>query len=316
MRTSFLIALLFSCIIGGTYWYRTTANMCPVPISYRLGELDASFGLSWADAQKRVLMAETAWEEAVNRELFVYDETADFTVNFIFDERQLQSDQEERQRRFLDGQLEENEEVFAAITFAQSQYDELATAYQVRIDGYETRLAEYNQTVQRYNDRGGAPENEFALLEAERAELNAEANALEGLATELNELAARINRLSDEGNRLVDSYNQNVEQYNQVFGYAREFTQGDFQGDRINIYEFSTANELQSVLMHEFGHALGIGHVATESSVMYYLLEDENVTPVFTEADLNAFYAVCGTGYEWDNQLRSFIRNTLSAVSR
>jgi Rad3-related DNA helicase len=293
MRFSFLLALIFAIILSSTYWYRTTAAICPIPLPYQIGEIDPSFELSYDEVKEQVATAETEWEEAVSRELFLYDVNAEFTINFIFDERQEQSNQEERQRRFLDGQLEENEEVFAAIEFAQGQYDELAAAYEVRAETYETRLADYNQTVQRYNDRGGAPEAEFAALEVEREELNAEADALARLASELNDLANRINQLSDEANRLVDSYNANVADYNQSFGYSREFTQGDYQGDRINIYEFSTDNELQSVLMHEFGHALGIGHVVTQ-------------------ADLDAFYAVCGTGGEWDNQLRRIIRSALS----
>lgn len=312
MRFSFLLALIFTIVLSVGFWYRSTADICPVPLPYRIGEVDDSFDLSFDEVKDRVAIAEDQWESAVNRDLFVYDEAAAFTVNFIFDERQEQSNQEERQRRFLDGQLEENEEIFAAIEYAQSEYDEMSATYESRAVGYEERLEAYNRTVRQYNDRGGAPEEEFAELEAERESLNAEAEALSSLLTELNELGTRINQLTREGNRLVDSYNESVNHYNENFGYAREFTQGDYQGDRINIYEFSSDNELQSVLLHEFGHALGVGHVDTESSVMYYLLEENPDVPLLTASDLDAFYAECGSGKEWDHQLRTFVRNVLS----
>ena len=151
-----------------------------------------------------------------------------------------------------------------------------------------------------------------SLPEAERTALQAEASELEQTAAELNELARRINQLSEEGNRLIDSYNDDVESYNTRFGHGEIFTQGDYKGDHINIYEFSSDNELQTVLLHEFGHALGIDHVEASSSVMYYLLEDVESDPLFSASDLEAFSSVCGSGKEWDQLARQTIRNFLS----
>lgn len=312
MRFSFLLVFIFTVVIGVGYWYQTTAYICPIPLEYRIGEVDPSFNLSFEEAKNKVLSAEEQWEESVNRDLFKYSDSAEFTVNFIFDERQAQSYAEERERRFLDGQLAENEELFEAVTLAQTEYEKLNRAYRERLGNYETRLQAYNQTVQQYNDRGGAPEKEYAKLEEERIALEQEANQLETTAAELNELANRINQLNREGNRLVDAYNDKVQDYNRIFGTEREFTQGDYQGDSINIYEFSSDNELQTVLLHEFGHALGIEHVEASSSVMYYLLQDVDDIPYFSADDLEAFFSVCGSEKEWDQQLRKAIRSLLS----
>ncbi len=312
MRFPFTLFLLFALVIGGGYWYRSTAAVCPVPLSYRLGELNESFNLEREAAVAILKQAEDQWEVAVNRDLFVYDETADFTINFVFDERQELSDAEKNQRETLDAQLVENEELFSVIDTAQAEYDRLARSYQDRADSYETRLEAYNQTVLQYNDRGGAPAEEFAALEEERVALNQEANALTVLTDELNELAARLNALSDRGNALVDTYNNNVERYNEQFGFSKEFTQGDYQGDKINIYEFSNENELQTVLLHELGHALGIDHIDATSSVMYYLLEDADASPMFSAADLAAFYDVCGMETSWEQKLRHTIRTVFN----
>lgn len=312
MRSSFLIALIIAIFFSGGAWYQSTAALCPVPLSYRIGEVNPSFNLSLEEAKQKVQRAEAQWEESVNRNLFDYDENADFAVNFIFDERQEASNAEERERRFLDGQLAENEELFEVVEAAQREYDNLAADYEVRVAAYERRLVEYNQTVQQYNDRGGAPESEFEALEVERIALNRESADLSNTVTQLNNLAAQINALSTEGNRLIDSYNEDVTEYNDAFGHGHEFTQGDYRGDEINIYEFSNDNELQAVLLHEFGHALGIDHIDATSSVMYYLLEEADVSPRFSGADLEAFYAVCGSGKEWDHQVRKAIRSVLA----
>lgn len=312
MRIYFFAALVGAVIISTTFWYRTTAAVCPVPLSYRVGEIDSSFNLSLDEAKLKVLAAETQWERVVNRDLFVYDEDADFVVNFIYDERQEQSNAEERQRRFLDGQLAENEELFAAVELAQTEYDNIAASYETRADAYEERLSAYNKKVQQYNDRGGAPEDAFEELETERRELNTESEELSELVTQLNELASQINKLSAEGNRLIDAYNDEVETYNEQFGYAREFTQGDYHGDMINIYEFSSDNELQAVLLHEFGHALGIDHVDAPSSVMYYLLEDADSEPLLSDADMQAYYEVCGVRADFGQEMRRLIRDVLN----
>lgn len=311
MRFPFTLALLFAVVLGGGFWYQNTAAICPIPLSYRLGELDESFSLSVDEAKQTLFEAEAKWEESVGRDLFIYDENADFTINFVFDERQELSDAESTQRNKLDAQLKENEELFAVVDKVQIEYNALARSYQNRTATYEERLDEYNQTVLQYNDRGGAPEEEFEVLESERIALNKEADDLIILADELNNLAARLNELSDRGNALVEIYNRDVARYNEQFGFSREFTQGDYQGDKINIYEFSNRNELQTVLLHEFGHALGIDHVVASSSVMYYLLEDMEAVPTFSTDDLAAFYAVCGTTEGWQQKLRRSIRTVL-----
>jgi hypothetical protein len=182
------------------------------------------------------------------------------------------------------------------------------------LGAYETRLGAYNRKVSSFNDQGGAPPGQFAALEAERRELDRESAGLQATTGELNTLIANINELGDRGQALVDSYNREVEIFNDNFGFSREFTQGDYQGDRINIYKFSDVQELEQVLAHEFGHALGIDHVDVESSLMYYLLEETNQSPTLSAADSAAFTAVCGTGEEFDQTVRRTIRDFLTLI--
>ena len=162
------------------------------------------------------------------------------------------------------------------------------------------------------NDRGGARPEVFEQLEEERLRLEQISSALRTEAEALNTLAQQLNQLSTEGNRLIDTYNQEVQAYNEEYGQSHEFTQGDYQGGEINVYKFSNSNELQSVLAHEFGHALGIDHIEQPDALMYYLLDDELLqAPTLAASDIAAYNAVC-TNQGMAGSIRSIIRQLIS----
>jgi predicted Zn-dependent protease len=63
----------------------------------------------------------------------------------------------------------------------------------------------------------------------------------------------------------------------------------------INIYQFHDESDLELVLAHELGHALGLNHVENPESVMYYLMEKQNLENIqLTTQDLQAIKNVCG----------------------
>lgn len=315
MRFSYLLTFVLILVGAGAFWYQAGASICPVPLAYRLGNLDGHFNISKEKALTDLAKAEKVWEDYAERDLFYYDENADLVVDFVFDERQASADSETTQRELLDKEKEQNEATFTKIKELQAEYEVKTRDYQTDVSAYESRLQSYNEKVSRYNDQGGAPQDVYAELEKEKERLAKEAADLNDTATQLNELADKINELSEQANKLVETYNQKVQYYNTEFGYSREFTQGDYQDGQINVYKFSNDTELEKVLVHEFGHALGIDHVEGESSVMYYLLGDTSSAPTLSDDDKKAFVAVCGTGDEWQHKARRFIRNLLAAVN-
>lgn len=315
MRTPFLVLLWMALVIAGTYWYQTTASVCPVPLSYRLGDVDESFNISQDEAKSYIKEAEAVWEDRVNRELFVYDDEADLVIDFVYDDRQALANSEESRRLALDKQNEQNDIVLATIESAQQEYESLSLVYKEKVSQYEADLSKYNDEVNRYNDRGGAPPDVYVELDKKRQSLNAEASTLSDTADKLNKLVEKINSLTERGSQLVNEYNREVNKYNAEFGFEREFTQGDYQSiGEIHVYKFSSQTELVRVLAHEFGHALGFGHVEDGSSVMYYLLEDTNSDPVLSEEDVVMYDAVCGKSESFGQKARRTIRELLNKL--
>lgn len=296
MRSGFSILLIVTVLFAGGYFYYIAQAVCPVPLSYRIGDLDERFNLSEEEARLAVATAEGVWEDATGRNLFTYDPDADFTINFVFDERQALSDAEQDFKNQLDRTEGQNEQIAAEYEALVAEYNELKAAYTSAAAVYERKLEDYNDTVSKYNAAGGAPKDAYEKLENTKDELDQERRALNKQTAQLNDLVAEINQVGDKGNQVIETYNEGVATYNQTFGQPREFTQGDYQGDHINIYTFSDRAELELVLTHELGHALHLGHVEGSTSIMYYLIGDQSRELTPTESDLAEFTHVCGSG--------------------
>lgn len=315
MRFPFLVALATTIALAGTVWYQNTKTICPVPITYKVNQIDSHFNLSLEQAKTHVAAAEAVWEASAGRDLFTYDENADLIIDFVFDDRQAKADSEMSQKEALDKKQEENDALRNTINDLQKEYEADASVYERAVDAYERDLTAYNAKVQSYNDQGGAPAEAFNQLEAEKQSLNQTSAELDATEARLNELGGKINQLGATSNKLIDEYNRDVALYNEQFGFTEEFTQGDYTDGVINIYKFSNERELVAVLTHELGHALGIDHVEGESSVMYYLLAESDSTPVLSAEDTEAFTAVCGAEESFQGQIRHIIRTTLKALN-
>ena len=313
MRSYYVILLLITLFGSGLYFYTAYQPVCNVPVTYTIGKLDARFNLTPADVKAYLATAEKVWEDAAHRNLFDYDESSSFPVNFIFDDRQERTIAEEAERQSLDQKESTSATIAAEYKKLTAEYATLQTAYKKVSLAYEARLNSFNAKVAEYNARGGAPVPVFEALKVEEKAISTVASSLEKRANELAALAQRINDLSERGNQLITQYNAGVADYNTRFGGANEFTQGDYQGTDINIYKFSSDNELLRVLTHEFGHALGVGHVEGTTSVMYYLMEKQPQFPVLTAEDTAALQVVCSVQSEISNW---FYRPVYTFVSK
>jgi len=266
-----------------------------VPLAYRVGAIDPSFDITESEARAALSEAESLWEDATGRNLFTYDESAKVSVNFVFDERQADANAEQNLRDELEEKEDLSDSVKQQYTELLDRYDDLKHSYEKRTDSYEERLDAHNKEVERWNKAGGAPSDVYENLQNRQQELSEEQKELNGIAYELNQLVKQMNAIGAEGNSLIDDYNEVVEEYNQRFHEEHEFTQGDYQGEAINIYQFDSTEELVIVLAHEFGHALSLSHVEGDESIMYFFMEKQSIEEGVTLEDEEEFKRVCGT---------------------
>ena len=285
------IGLLLTFIFIGITLNQT---VCDNVLRYTILNFDDRFGISRDDFKSTLFEAELIWESMFALNLFEYDTEAEFKVNLIFDERQQFTFEEKTLREKLE-RTETDRDVFSEEynTLTES-YSNTAREYETALGRYEKYLLQYNESVSRWNKKGGAPPRIYEQLKKDKSILEKEEVLLEQKRLNLNSLASKINNTAKENNQLVDAYNTSVLTYNNKFGIRREFDQGDYRGNEINIYQFDTLNDLRLTMAHELGHALVLAHVENSSSIMYYLMDEQNLLdPRLTEEDIEALKSEC-----------------------
>ncbi len=271
-----LLLFLFGmvlCFIGAVRYF--VPDPCAQALAYSIGELDERFHLSHSEFLAIIQDAELAWERASGRDIFVYDAASPFTVNLRYDERQERADRAQRAADMLEKTAQTRASIQRQYDNALSAYERAQDAYEARLAAYETDMDEFRADVQQSNAAGGASPEEYAALQSRQKALQARHDELEDERVHVNELASAVNTLAESDRKTVKTYNQGVEQYNNEFADEGEFGQGEYTGDAITIYTFTDRKNLERVLQHELGHALGIGHLPNPASVMYYLVHDE-----------------------------------------
>ncbi len=301
MRIPFAGALIVTLVASCGYFYYVAGSICPAPLSYRIGSLDERFNLTQEEAQVAISEAEAVWEDVMGKNLFSYDDNGTLGIHFLYDQRQELSNTEDLLQEKLDATETVSDAMRDTYATLVAKYNEERLFYTQKVEAYEARLFTYNAEVEKYNERGGAPSDVYANLENEKRQLSREQVVLGTFANKLSSRVAEINAVGEKANKIVNTYNQGVDVYNNTFGTAREFTQGDYTNNIINIYTFENHTELVLVLVHEMGHALGLNHVENNASVMHYLLHGGKEGSTLTEKDialsaedLTEFDKVCG----------------------
>ena len=257
------------------------------PLHYTLGSFDRRFGITQERFLEIAEDAKAVWEKSAGRSFFVYDSAADFRLNLIYDQRQERTDDAKRAKSKIDSRgksydllVWQHGKMTGRVTDAQERYQADAAAY-------ERTMNEFNERITQWNEAGGAPAAESEKLSMERRRLEERGSELERRRVSINDDVSAINDITAEINTLVAENHLEVTLYNGKFVEGREFEQGVYDGQSINIYQFTGPIELRMALIHEFGHALGFGHVDDPAAIMFYRFEQQDLDNVhLTEADL------------------------------
>lgn len=244
---------------------------CDTPISYRLGSVDPRFGLTDQQVISDIKESENVWESNINKNLFEYKTDGDIEINFIYDQRQLLTNQI--------NELDTN------VKNQQKNLDPEIAAYKNRAAEFNNKMNQLNTDIESWNAKGGAPPDEYDKLKNRQAELEQESKNLQAIATSLNQSTAQYNNKVGELQQTVNTFNQAI---------TAEPEEGEYIYDNgvqtINIYFVNTKDELIHTLAHEFGHSLRIGHNENELSIMYPLT---NTSTQLSSSDLEDLTKAC-----------------------
>jgi chromosome segregation ATPase len=272
-------------------------NPCSSSIYYTIGTVDQEFGLTEDNFLLITQKAAEEWNNATNKELFLFDEEKGIKVNLLYDYRQDTTLKIEE----IKSNHHEDRDVYSKLIEEYNKnietYTENKNNLEVITLDYNQRIANLEKDISLWNKSKKRDEEEYNKLNQEKEELENIFYDIKKRQEELRQMSSDINYLVEEMNKVGSKLNINVDQYNTVASTLNsQFEQGSYISsaveNKINIYQFVDEESLLQVLIHEFGHALGLEHSTNPDDIMYWINTEEK--QVITESSLNQLNAICG----------------------
>jgi hypothetical protein len=271
---------------------------CLTPIKYRVGRLDARFGITREDFQRHVEEAAEVWAAAAGRKLFSADDRGGLEIDLVYDGRQEVTEHFVAARAGIAEKIKAADAISDETLPMRNRIAVLDNSYSSQSSSYREALTAYNKIVAQLNAKGGVPEAERQSLDSQKLVLQKRAAQLQAMRQEQNLLIGDLNALVRQHNMLVDRANAEAKALNESGVVGVQFEQGRYfrrsSEEHIHIFEYESETGLVVILAHEMGHALGIRHNGDPASIMSPLVHTK--TPILTAEDREGLKTACSPG--------------------
>jgi hypothetical protein len=275
-----------------------TSSPCKEPLTYRIGTVDERFGLSREEFSRLVGKAAAVWAAPLSRELLREEPEGKIVVNLLYDYRQEASDKLKRLNYAISNTRDSYNELKVRFETLKAEFEQKKEAMGKDLNDYNKQIRVFNEENEAGHRQGGVPEEVYHRLLREKENLNAIQDHLQGRQEALKQMADTLNSMVIVINEIAMEHNLDTVTYrDEGSKLGDEFSKGHYARkglkESITIYQFDGAQGLVRVLVHEFGHALGLGHSGDPHAVMHRLVRDDESFDL-TPADIAALKARCG----------------------
>lgn len=273
--------------------YRPVISPCVTPMKYTIGSFDPRFNITKEKFLEISKEAAKAWEQPVGTSLFTYDPQGKLKINLVYDERQATTVNLGYLALEIENSKQTAENIRKGYESEKVSYTNDSEAFNIDAKLFQERYAAYNDKVKSYNDKGGASQAEYDVMMKELDQLKTDSSQFETRRQSLLMRMETINTNVTRYNELVSYINTLIKKSNTIG--SRTFTEGKFTPaiNTIDIYQYADETKLKRVLMHEFGHVIGIGHVKNVLSIMYSF--NSGTSTNLSEEDITALKEICAS---------------------
>lgn len=255
------------------------------PLRYRIADLDPRLNITQQQMIELSQQAAAIWAKDTGQQYFVYDPEAEFAIHLVFDQRQVRS----MKRSENLNQLEQEQQHWLAqnqqLQRLKQSVADSRTQLELQTIEYQNNQQKYQQALQNLKASTQNPK-QVARLQQQQHTLQQQASDLQTKVAEHNQLVQQFNAQTEQSKQLYQQLTESVAAFNQTFK-PQVLHKGQFHGQQIFIYEFSSMDDLRLTLAHEFGHALGLKHTQDPKSLMYPRIKEQNAKDFqLTDTDL------------------------------